>query len=131
MSNTSMIDGHIDEPKGMSDEDIIKIAKNCCSDMPNCVACPLEIDTITADQCMGKLLDMCLNLINRQKAEIEKLKTRNDELNTLNKTTAQEAIKEFAERLKTETFLAKAKGSVEHIIWMSEIDNLVKEMVGD
>ena len=39
-----------------------------------------------------------------------------------------EAIKEFAERLKTETFLAKAKGSVEHVLWIDEIDKLVKEM---
>ena len=42
-----------------------------------------------------------------------------------------EAIKEFAERLKKETFLANARGSVEHVLWIDEIDNLVKEMVGD
>ena len=43
-------------------------------------------------------------------------------------TAKSEAIKEFAERLKTETFLAKAVESVEHVIWMNEIDNIAKEM---
>ena len=39
-----------------------------------------------------------------------------------------EAIKEFAERLKNGTFLGKEKKSVEHAIWIYEIDKIVEEM---
>ena len=95
-----------------------------------------------------KLLHDVIELINRQKAEIERLKKENEILSKNADTAFQdglneaqdlyalqikneiksETVKEFAERLKTETFLAKAVESVEHVIWMNEIDNLVKEM---
>lgn len=59
-------------------------------------------------------------------AEVERLKTRNDELNALNKTASIEAIREFAERLKE-----KLQWDVEFdnkLVFESDIDNLVKEM---
>ena len=67
-----------------------------------------------------------------QKAEIERLKkgliVATDIFTEQVITAKTDSIKEFAERLKTETFLAKEKGSVEHTLWIDEIDNLVKEM---
>ena len=67
MSSVSLIDGHIDYPR-MTDNEIIK-ALECCSDT-DCDNCPFE------EQCRrnGSLSDIALDLINRQKAEIERLK---------------------------------------------------------
>ena len=72
-----------------------------------------------------RALENQLRKIKEIKAEVERLRTRNDELNTLNKTAAIEAIKEFAERVKNEC----ERGWLE--IRESDFDNLVKEMVGE
>lgn len=67
MSNVSMIDGHIDEPK-MTDENIIR-ALECCveEEIKSCSKCPLA----TRKRCVNKLRRECLKLINRQQAEID------------------------------------------------------------
>lgn len=113
----------------MTDNEIIK-ALECLHKRILQSKCAEEI---TETEIMG--LVNALNLINRQKAKNESLKVDlakcSIRLDNLYKTADEiksEAIKEFAERLKTETFLAKAVESVEHVIWMNEIDNLVKEM---
>lgn len=73
-------------------------------------------------------------LINRQKAEIERLKKRNTlllkkkckDINTARKIIKSEAIKEFVKRLKE-----KLQWDVEFtdkLVFESDIDNLVKEM---
>lgn len=90
----------------MTDNEIIK-ALECCSNEPtlNCRNCPYE------RACnMGKS-DMqrdALDLISRQKAEIERLRQANKDICDVGgrllrerKTIRAEAIKEFAERLKT------------------------------
>lgn len=51
------------------DNEIIKALKNCISS-DNCYECPFRDVTNDLDECMQEWL----NLINRQKAEIEKLK---------------------------------------------------------
>ena len=91
-----------------------------------------------------------LNIINRQKAEIERLQDRNNKCIYLSddettefcvdgacpkyKTEAMikaEAIKEFAERLKCRSHRFKtADGIFVDCIPLGYIDNLVKEMVG-
>ena len=68
-----------------------------------------------------------VDLINRQKAEIERLQNGIEELNCkldMANDSKVEAIKEFAERVKV---LAKFN----YIIWDEQIDYIVKEMVGD
>lgn len=64
---------------------------------------------------------------NRQKAEIEKLEKELKNSVAFYKTAA---IKEFAERLKEKTFYI---GSWQELacVDVADIDNLVKEMVGD
>ena len=57
-------------------------------------------------------------------AEIKRLKIRNNELNLLNKTTAQEAIKEFADRI----IELEEQGGVHEYVSMYDIEILVKEM---
>ena len=98
----------------MKDKEIIK-ALECCplDDIGGC----RKIDA--------------LDLINRQKAEIARLNTRNNELNALNKTASIDAIKDFAERLKAKAPRIRFMDSVFSSVDTEDIDNLVKEMVGD
>lgn len=92
---------------------------------------------------MNKLYGYALGLINRQKAEIDRLantppKDPNDFCGvlcdfaeSLMAKAKTEAIKEFAERLKDETFKMDYCGSNYDVVDVDDIDNLVKEMVGD
>lgn len=72
-----------------------------------------------------------LDLINRQQAEIERLKELLDEeekkYNLCAKRFYKEGVKEFAERLKP---MYKAL-CVDEGDWYNELDNLVKEMAGE
>ena len=65
MSNVSMIDGHIDEPK-MTDEDIIKALGLCTSKHLGCEdGCPRRNNGLTFSQCRSVLQKDALSLINR------------------------------------------------------------------
>ena len=103
----------------------------CCAYSDDCSngECPYE----HGQECIRTLMLDALSLINRQKAEIEMLKTNlSVELENFaseyDNKIKSEAIKEFAERLKF---------NVTGIPWCEygpvhrEIDNLVKEMVGE
>lgn len=74
----------------------------------------------------------CTRQLEETKTKIERLQTRNDELNILNKTAAQEAIKEFAERLKEIIYTHMDRVDVDGVVLLTRIDNsidnLVKEM---
>ena len=83
----------------MTDNKIIK-ALECCTDesYENCNECPYSIDTLSCERI--KLLEDSLDLINYQKAEIERLEKvlngRDQLVNALNKCYKQaksEAIK--------------------------------------
>ena len=126
----------------MTDTEIIKTLECCIK--PNCNDCLLKKRVL----CVHELKENALNLINRQKAEVERLK---GEIGSLNKKypctvdvgnnclvyarsfddydkligdISAEAVKEFAERLK-EKFRIKYSHSksCEELI-----DNLLKEM---
>ena len=82
--------------------------------------------------------DIVLDLINRQKAEIERLKqSLNIELENFateyDNKIKSEAVKEFAERLKTEYAKGMSwfKKKESYYVDAGDIDNLVKEMVGE
>lgn len=87
----------------MNDNDIIK-ALECCSVSNGCPDCPM----LGKRNCMAKIHAHSLCLINRQKAEIERLCERLDDLyEEVNRTAAEQykhgksdAIEEFAERMK-------------------------------
>ena len=117
--------------KKLTDNEIVKqvryFADHCCKN--SCLGNPSQQFWIDI-----------LDYINRQKAEIERL------CSVVDKTDAayfqkvdevdrakSEAIKEFAERLKNKlTSCSKTiDGKCEYLICDFEIDNLVKEMVGD
>ena len=134
MSEVSLVDGHIDN--GMTDEDIIKTLE-CCTQHQYC--CPKDCPLYEYDvgECDMYLMQRVLDLINRQKAEIERLK--NERIERIRKLTREvydreiaqakiEAIKEFVERLKIFVIPQKADGYTREIVLKSNIDNLVKEM---
>lgn len=137
----------------MTDEQIIKAYERCFTlgfDESTCYECPFY--TATA-KCTEDLRDSALALINRQKAEIERVKKRNTlllkkkckDINTARKIIKSEAIKEFAERLKeklanlsvrtkthgrktTPNYVDDIANQILHDVVPQEIDNLVKEM---
>ena len=142
----------------MTDNEIIK-ALECCVDWcgnVSCWDCPLKnTGCIHFDK-----LKETLDLINRQKAENERLKSlmpekrcdnciheekslqaspccecfnyRNFAPKNFLKLIKAEAIKEFAERLKEKSKQGKGYlGNVYHSVDVAEIDNLLKEKVGE
>ena len=129
----------------MTDKDIIKALE--CDTYTDCRECPhIEEDCYKNSQVSAKDI---LDLINRQQAEIERLQKGNDELGkaiagayelncfleATRKIVRVEAIKEFAERLKNIYIKDKRydRPNAHTLIdWLfNNIDNLVKEMVGD
>lgn len=123
----------------MTDNDIIK-ALECCLNL-DCKKSPMEIcdpcPYFHEGNCTYLLKENALNLINRQKAEIERLEKQLD--SKCDRCIARdraEAIKEFAWRLKgfcTETTTDNINcPSVMVLSFADEIiDDLVKEMIGE
>ena len=128
----------------MSDEEIIEALELCCTQDGSipCYDCPCWDDGV--QKCEGLNYADVLGLINRQKAEIKKLKSKNEILSHNADNAFQEglnecrelfepeikseAYKEFAKRLKEK----KHNSTMDKRICTTEmIDNLVKEMVGE
>lgn len=110
----------------MTDEQIIK-ALECCNGY-DCETCrALKYCDYMHP---GALARASLDLINSQKAEIERLKKNIDGLNIFTKNLIKvirlQSIKEFAERLK-ERYKKRMLCSTNILI--NEIDNLVNEMM--
>lgn len=113
----------------MTDNEIIK-ALECCTKtefISDCAKCEMF-----AIDCKDILIENALDLINRQKAEIESLKHRKTELQIRNQElqhAKSEAIKEFAERLKKlDVNTRMLYSSVVYELGEDDIDTLVKEM---
>ena len=123
----------------MTDNEIIK-ALECCihDDYDYCEECPY----LKNKPCHEGLIQDAFNLINRQKAEIERLETElgfakafrketdaefslmHRKYGNMLKTAKAEAVKEFAERLKPRLGFGR-------YLSYDELDNLVKETVGE
>jgi hypothetical protein len=126
----------------MTDNEIVK-ALECCIKSSHFLECfENECPCISEQGCkVGKetLYPYALDLINRQKAEIERLKEQlnskykwENMLGKKIKEVKAEAIKEFAERLKEKKFeLDDQNEDIFYAVEVSDIENLVKEMVGD
>lgn len=111
----------------------IKKALECCSKsgrLNDCDGCPCydEKEDIQTSECQERIMKNALDLINRQQAEIDRLKY-NLEAVLAERADHAEAIKEFAERVKT-AFYYEFEELIPSIM-AEKIDNLVKEMVGD
>lgn len=90
------------------------------------------------DQVELSLVNETIDLINRQKAEIEALKkvVLDDYATEYDNKIKSEAVKEFAERLKINITINNTNDgyldySVDYHCLMEDIDDLVKEMVGE
>lgn len=108
----------------MTDNEIVK-GLECCVTKEDCDGCPYD----EINDCIKGHEEDILDLIKRQKAENERLKTNlNIELENYateydNKIKA-EAYREFAERVKL-------LNQNNLILWNEQIDNILKELVGD
>ena len=138
------IDDDCESKRTLTDNEIIKALERCVKDgYPyGCEGCPYR-----AEDCNERLDADALDLINRQKAEIERLKNTLDDVldrepilvERSEKYAKAEAIKEFAERLKKELTLHRkvcrnlldndGVFAIDKV--RQKVDNLVKEMVGD
>ena len=118
----------------MTDSEIIKALECCTGGLDYCKECPAKEYNV---ECGDVLKNNALKLINRQKAEIEMLKSRRNFLEIEYKNqnnlfwervegAKSEAIKEFAERVKM-TFYYEFEELIPSIM-ADKIDDLVKEM---
>lgn len=113
----------------MTDNEITKALMICKNGslLPPCQKCSFSNE----NKCLGKLHDNALDLINRQRAEIEKLTNKCDDCAGCTQWECDcslikdELVKEFANRLKEEIEIElHYKGDIVRRV----IDNLVKEM---
>ena len=127
----------------MTDNEIIK-ALECCSTGETYVdceknGCPLYLGITMGCKYIDKenqLYSDALDLINRQEAEIEKLKgstivSNIMESQRIKREAKAEAYKEFAERLNEKAQIADCFDSYNMVVGTHFIDNLLKEMVGE
>ena len=121
----------------MTDNEIIQ-ALECCRDNGTsntyCDDCAYSV----YEDCGARQAKDALDLINRQQAEIERLKdiaksALNESINICDSIldAKAEAIKEFAKRLKSLQIGLEISGESLYYVSIDCIDNLVKEMVGD
>lgn len=114
----------------MTDNEILK-ALECHSETSYnqnaCERCPI----LNHCDCGGKMAQNALDLINRQQAEIEKVKPIHNSFERELECAKQEAIKEFAVRLKAKSTLRLVSGRLYGEVSTATIDTLVQEMVGD
>lgn len=116
----------------MTDKEIINALECLCGDEIPCKDCAYKSDAFA---CRRMTAIDALDLINRQQAAIERLTDYNENLQTANTALSNEileakseAVREFAERLKDKSL---TKWDYHDAVDIEEIDNLVKEMVGD
>ena len=121
----------------MKDKEIIK-ALECCYRKGGtpCRDCPFN----EFEDCNDVLMaDYVFNLINRQQEEIDNLRehlkrvcAERDARICTNNFIKSEAVKEFAERLKEKSFKTiRNYGLTKDVVEVCDIDNIVKEMVGE
>lgn len=117
-----------------TDDEIVKALECCIRGIMCRGGCPYDDKWDTWEECTSKLANDALDLINRQKAEIESLKEAYAiyEETTGLKWARAEAVKEFAKRLKAKLHLdGVVMGCNCAFVEDVQIDNLVKEMTGE
>ena len=134
----------------------IKKALDVCGHTKGCTNCPLGMGEM--DNCQLVLTEDALDLINRLQAENERLKPFEDKIAEFNShirvedmlvfadslaewlefcdNLKAEARKEFAERLKLHSYIMSDESQTGiinrySVVTVNQIDNLLKEMVGE
>ena len=122
----------------MTDKEIIKALECCTIKGAKCTACP-AFKKVDRSNCK-KYFRGAIDLIKCQQAEIERLtanlRAMEQTLPNCAKAERAEAIKEFAERLKEseidiDVSFGYGRECYTKAVTTIEIDNLVKEMVGE
>ena len=126
-----------------TDEEVIKALGYCKinSTYDGCREC-LYVECPTQKGCVGELMEDVINLINRQKAELDicrtALKLTSEELPEVKvihhrniQRAKAEAIRAFAERLKKKSYPFPCAIGVENAVTIRAINDLVKEMTED
>lgn len=118
----------------MNDDDIIKALECCIND--RCKDCPLR-NIPKVKGCM-KRIDLALDLINRQKAEIEQLKAKlsmeHEQCNFYMRMCAKaysKAIEEFVEKLKEKSDYCYM-GNIDALVYRitaKDLESIVKEIL--
>lgn len=111
----------------MTDNEIIKALENC--NLPysdyKCVSCPLYD---TESNCKTALIVIALDLINRQKAEIEQWKEEANKYQSLFASACteakSEAVREFAERLSGDLYKFPSG-------YKAQLRNMIKNLVAE
>lgn len=125
-----MTDEHIADG-GKKVEEVIKALEFCshcvCDDDKTETKCPYY----NMPFCKNYLRKQSLDLINRQQAEIERLKKgwKADVIETQN--IKAEAIKEFETKIHEKLHQAEMHGNFEPVVTREIFDSVVKEMVGE
>jgi hypothetical protein len=118
----------------MTDNDIRNAIAGCVNSTVKCNECVFMDELYDGSGlCMVVALKYALDLINRQKADIERLNKKVEELSEVLSDTIRiryaecraVAIKDFAERL-----IARC-GAPHWCVWMGEISEEMEEMVGE
>ena len=124
-----MIDKKYTDKEIISSLEVIATTGNCdeCK-IRNCKWGTCNCEQVTAN--------VALDLINRQNAEIERLKgstivSNIMESQRIKREAKAEAYKEFAERLNEKAQIADCFDSYNMVVGTHFIDNLLKEMVGE
>ena len=109
----------------MTDTDIIK-ALECCANNGDCEECAINPHHGNYGYCTSLAIKAALDLINRQKVEIDQFA----DIGKMYSEIKSEAIREFAQRLKKEAIAEfDYEGCVVgDCVDVEDIDNLVKEM---
>ena len=113
----------------MTDNEIIRVLECCTTNGVSCKDCPAFVK-VDRSNCK-KYFRGALDLINRQKAEIERLKKgwKADVILTAN--IKSEAIKEFAEFLHEELRIYGIKEKFNKSVFLNVVDKAKKELVGE
>lgn len=118
----------------LTDEEVIKALESKVE--AHCTVCDTK-EIVPCEHCIFHYIKHAVALINRQKAEIERLttlaelgRTRANDYRAMRdkaKNARAEAIKEFAERLKEKAYIPKPYGAAK-VVDEYAVDDLVKEM---
>lgn len=111
----------------MTENEIVKALK-CCGDENNCAECPLKSTRFEHDaSCAEELMKTAAELIEKQKAKIEKLEFSNEHWNDWEiKCTA---INEFWNKLKAKGISYNWQGK--GFVFVDHGDELFEEMAGE
>ena len=125
----------IPDGKKLTDAEIVKALECCIKPTSDCDNCPAH-NVVDDENCFDVVKQGALNLINRQKAEIERLnkeveywRVETKEARADIDQAVAEAYKEFAERFKKK--LSQKYTTSLWKVYCEEIDNLLKELIGE